>query len=264
MILRGKYIIISGIGPGLGVKLAVHAAIEGAAGVAIGGQSADKLADAAKRIGEVGTGCKIISVLTDIRDAGQCRALTETTIDAFGRIDALMNNAYYHGPSLDDVAETADFKDWPEQFATNVIGTVRMTQTVLPQMRAQGGGAIVMINTMGAKMAPIVDEAGYCASKAALYNISRKLALEVGKDNIRVNSLHPGFMWGVPVQSAMPYFANKWGGEEKALETIKSYNALGRITTDDEVARAGLFLASDYASAVTGASLDANGGAFMP
>ena len=71
-------------------------------------------------------------------------------------------------------------------------------------------------------------------------------------------------MWGVPVQNAMPLFAKDWGGEEKALEKIKQYQALRRIVQDDEVARAGLFLASDYSSAMTGASVDANGGAFMP
>jgi NAD(P)-dependent dehydrogenase (short-subunit alcohol dehydrogenase family) len=176
----------------------------------------------------------------------------------------LINNAYFHGPSLHDDAATADFSDWQEQYATNVIGTMKMTQAVLPQMKAQGVGSIVMVNTMGAKMVPIVGEAGYCASKAALYSVTRALAKEVGKDNIRVNSLHPGFMWGVPVQSAMPAFAADWGGEEKALQYIIDHNALPRVTTDDEVARAGLFLASDYSSAITGASLDANGGAFMP
>jgi NAD(P)-dependent dehydrogenase (short-subunit alcohol dehydrogenase family) len=264
MLLKGKYVIVSGFGPGLGAKLAYHAALEGAAGVAIGGRKPEKVAHVKDLVSKAGTGCKIVTALTDICYPEQCNALAEAAIDAFGRIDALLNNAYYHGPSLFDAAATADFADWIEQYSTNVIGTLKMTQAVLPQMKAQGAGSVVMINTMGSKMVPIVDEAGYCASKAALYNVSRKLAREVGKDNIRVNSLHPGFMWGVPVQNAMPIFADKWGGEEKAIEKIKSYNALPRITTDDEVARAALFLASDYASAVTGASLDANGGAFLP
>lgn len=69
---------------------------------------------------------------------------------------------------------------------------------------------------------------------------------------------------GLGTKLAMPAFAADWGGEEKALEFIKSHNVMGRITTDDEVARATLFLASDYSSACTGATLDANGGAFLP
>ena len=194
MIVKGKYIIISGVGPGLGTKLAVHAALEGAAGIAIGGLEPEKI--------------------VETRDAAR---------------EAL-----------------------------------KMSHAVLPQMRKQKEGAIVMICTMGTKMVPLVDQAGYNASKAALFNATRALAKGVGKDNIRVNSLHPGFMWGKPVIAALPVFAANWGGEEAAKAKIIAHNALPRIVTDDEAARAGLFLASDYASGITGATLDVNGGAFMP
>jgi NAD(P)-dependent dehydrogenase (short-subunit alcohol dehydrogenase family) len=263
MLVQGKYIIVSGIGPGLGSKLAIHAAIEGAAGIAIGSRSPEKLAEAEQRIRDASDGCRIVSLQTDIREAAQCQALASKAFEAFGRIDALINSAVYHGP-LGDSAAASDFAHWPEQYATNVLGTMKMSQAVLPAMKQQGGGSIVMISTVGAKTLPIVDEAGYCASKAALLNLARKLAQDVGPDQIRVNTLHPSFMWGVPVQRAMPYFAQQWGGEQKALEFIKSHIALRRIPTDDEVARAALFLASDYSSAITGASLDANGGSYMP
>lgn len=263
MILKGKYVMVSGIGPGLGTKLAVHAAREGAAGVAVCGRKPDKVAHTEEQLRRENTGCGIVTHLTDIRDETQCRSFAAAALLAFGRIDALVNNAYFHGPSLHDEAESTDFADWEEQYATNVVGTLKMTHAVLPQMKAQGDGAIVMINTMGAKMVPMVPETGYCGSKAALYNVTRRLAFEVGRYNVRVNSVHPGFMWGVPVQQAMPAFAADWGGEAQALEKIRSANALRRITSDDEVARAALFLASDYSSACTGASLDANGGAYL-
>src|SRR5271156_1719394 len=77
------------------------------------------------------------------------RALAKSAVQRFGRIDALINNAYYHGPMGDDVS-TTDFTNWPEQFNTNVFGTPKMSHAVLPQMKQQKGGAIVMINTMGA------------------------------------------------------------------------------------------------------------------
>jgi NAD(P)-dependent dehydrogenase (short-subunit alcohol dehydrogenase family) len=264
MILQGKFVVVSGIGPGLGTKLAIHAMRESAAGVAISARKPEKLAHTEALLRAEGGDCKIVTSLTDIRDADQCRASAAAAIAAFGRIDALVNNAYFHGPSLQDEAADTDFADWEQQYATNVIGTMKMTHAVLPQMKMQGGGAIVMINTMGSKMVPLVPETGYCGSKAALYNVTRRLAFEVGQHNIRVNSVHPGFMWGVPVQQAMPVFAADWGSdEETALETIKAANALRRVTTDDEVARAALFLASDYSSACTGATLDANGGAFL-
>ena len=264
MIVKGKYIIVSGIGPGLGTKFAVHAALEGAAGVAIGGRKPEKIAHTLEAVKATGMTLKLVSVQTDIRFKDQCEALAKAAVDAFGRIDALINNAYFHGPSLHDEAADTPFDDWEEQYATNCMGTLKMSHAVLPQMRKQGEGSIVMVNTMGAKMVPIVAETGYCASKAALYNATRALAKGVGKENIRVNSLHPGFMWGEPVKGAMPVFAADWGGEEAALKKITANNALDRIVTDDEVARAGLFLASDYSSGMTGATVDANGGAFLP
>jgi NAD(P)-dependent dehydrogenase (short-subunit alcohol dehydrogenase family) len=265
MIVKGKYIIVSGAGPGLGSKLAIHAALEGAAGVAIGGLEPAKIEETLAAVRSAKTDCKLISAVADIRDPEQCRALAEATVTAFGRIDALINNAYTPGRSMDDRPADTDFADWEDEYTINVIGTLKMSQAVLPQMRKQQAGSIVMVCTMGTKMVPLVDQAGYNASKSALYNAARALAKGVGKDNIRVNCLHPGFMWGTPVISAMPLMMEKWGLDEAAAKAkIIAHNALPRIVTDDEAAKAGLFLASDYASGVTGATLDVNGGAFMP
>lgn len=263
MLLADKVVIISGIGPGLGSKLALHAAIEGASGVVVSARTASKLDEVEAAIAATGAKAEVLKALNDIRDMDQCRALAKAAVDRFGRIDALVNNAYYHGPMGDDVS-TTDFEHWPEQFNTNVFGTLKMSQAVLPQMKAQGGGAIVMINTMGAKMVPLESEGGYCGSKAALWNLSRKLAAEVGPDGIRVNNFHPGWMWGEPVRNALKGQTDQWGTEEEAYAKVSSFHALRRIATDDECARAALFLASDYASAITGASLDCNAGGYMP
>jgi NAD(P)-dependent dehydrogenase (short-subunit alcohol dehydrogenase family) len=263
MLLNDKVVMVSGIGPGLGVKLAVHAAIEGAAAVAISSRTARGLDDAEARIRATGARCKVINCLTDIRDVAACEAFAAATIDTCGRIDALVNNAYYHGPMGEEI-QSGEFSHWYQQFETNVLGTVKMTRAVLPQMKAQKSGAIVMISTMGVKMVPLESEGGYAGSKAMLYNVTRKLATEVGPHNIRVNSLHPGWMWGEPVRNALAGAREQWGTEEEAYAKISSHHALRRIATDDECARAALFLASDYASAICGASLDANAGGFMP
>lgn len=263
MLLKDKIVIISGIGPGLGVKLAVEAAREGAAGVIAAARSADKLDDAEKRVHEVNPKCKVLKQVTDITDRAQCDALVAAAIKQFGRIDALVNSAFVHGAM--DYVSTADLDSWALPLQTNLIGTLKLTQAVLPQMKKQGGGAIVMINTMAARQVPPLGEAGYAASKSALANSAKYLAKEVGPDNIRVNSVHMGWMWGAPVQGYM-----EWQAQELKvpMEQLKAQVAasipLGRIPTDDECARAALFLASDYASAVTGAALDANGGAYMP
>lgn len=263
MLLAGKFLAVSGIGPGLGVKLALHTAIEGAAGVAICARNADALADAERRIHDANPACAVLSVATDITIEAECQAFAAAALDRFGRVDALVNNAYYHGP-MGERIESGDFDHWRRQYEVNVIGTIRMTRAFLPGMKAAKAGAIVMISTMGVKMVPIEDEGGYCASKAALYNATRKLAAEVGPAGIRVNSLHPGWMWGAPVRGALAMDRARWGTEEEAYALVAQQHALRRIATDDECARAALFLASDYASAITGASLDANAGGFMP
>lgn len=265
MLLSGKFVMVSGIGPGLGSKLALHAAIEGASGVALGGRTTEKLDAAEAAIRERGIDCAFVKTVVDIRDETQCAAFVEDARASFGRIDALINNAYYHGP-MGERIESGDYAHWQQQFETNVLGTIKMTRAAIPVMREQGGGAIVMISTMGVKMVPLADEGGYCASKAALYNATRKLASEIGPYGIRVNSLHPGWMWGQPVIEDLqtPKMQAMFGTLDEARDRVSGHNALRKIATDDECARAGLFLASDYASAITGASLDANAGAFLP
>ncbi len=263
MLLKDKVVIVSGIGPGLGVKLAVEAAREGARAVAIAARSTDKLDDAEARIRALDTSTEVLKIATDITDRAQCEALAARTAERFGRIDALVNSAFVHGAM--DYVSSADLDSWPEVFGTNLLGTLKLTQAVLPQMKRQGGGAIVMINTMAARQVPPLGEAGYAASKAALANSVKYLAKEVGGDNIRVNSVHMGWMWGAPVQGYVAWQAGELGvPEEQLKQQIASGIPLGRIPTDDECARAALFLVSDYASAVTGAALDANGGAYMP
>lgn len=263
MLLKDKIVIVSGIGPGLGVKLAIEAAREGAAGVVAAARSQEKLDDAEARVKAVNPNCKVLKVVTDITDRAQCEALVAAAIKQFGRIDALVNSAFIHGDM--DYVSSANLDAWATVINTNLIGTLKLTQSALPQMKSQGGGAIVMINTMAARTPPPLGEAGYAASKSALANSVKYLAKEVGKDNIRVNSIHMGWMWGAPVEG---YFA--WQAQETGvpLETLKAKISntipLGRIPTDDECARAALFLVSDYASAVTGAALDANGGSYMP
>jgi NAD(P)-dependent dehydrogenase (short-subunit alcohol dehydrogenase family) len=264
MLLKNKVVIVSGIGPGLGVKLAVEAAREGASAVVCAARTAEKLEDAEKRIRELGAKCEVLKSVTDITDRGACETLVAQALKRFGRIDALINSAFVHGPM--DYAETADLDGWMGgPIATNLVGTLKLTQSVIPQMKRQGGGAIVMVNTMAVRKVPPLGEAGYAASKAALAVSAKYLAKELGSSNIRVNTVHMGWMWGAPVQGYVQWQAGQLKVSEESLKAqIAADIPLGRIPTDDECARAALFMVSDYASAVTGASLDVNGGAWMP
>jgi NAD(P)-dependent dehydrogenase (short-subunit alcohol dehydrogenase family) len=263
MLVQDKVIVVSGIGPGLGVKLAIHAAKEGARGVVVSGRTQARLDDAEKRIREVRPDCPVLKQVTDICDVEQCKAIAKATTERFGRADALINNAFGH-PDFDHV-ESSNPDRWHLPFDVNVVGTLKMTQAFLPQMKAQGGGSVVMVNTQGAKLTPIVAEASYCASKAALWSATRTLASEVGQYQIRVNGIHMGFMWGEPVQNYMRRNPQDFGGSmEKGYEQVAAMHPMRRIVTDDECALGVLFLASDYSSAMTGTAIDCNGGYFMP
>src|ERR1043166_9184986 len=110
MLLKDKIVMVSGIGPGLGVKLAVEAAREGAAGLIIGARSADKLDNAEVRIREVAPKCGIVKLPTDITDRAQCHALVDAGVKKFGRIDGLVNSAFLHGDM--DFVSTAKLEDW--------------------------------------------------------------------------------------------------------------------------------------------------------
>ncbi|MGH8528908.1 MAG: SDR family oxidoreductase [Nevskiales bacterium] len=264
MLLKDKVVIVSGIGPGLGVKLAVEAAREGAAAVVCAARSADKLEDAEQRIRETGSKSVVLKQVTDITDRKQCETLVAATVKKFGRVDALVNSAFLHGAM--DYVSNADLDAWlAGPIATNLIGTLKLTQAVIPQMKQQKRGAIVMINTMAVRQVPPLGEAGYAASKAALANSAKYLAKELGPDNIRVNTVHMGWMWGAPVQGYMNWQAEQLQVPvEQLVAQIASQIPLGRIPPDEECARAALFMVSDYASVVTGASLDVNGGHYMP
>lgn len=263
MLLKNKIVVVSGIGPGLGVKLAIEAAREGARGVIIAARSADKLDDAEQRIAELKTDCIVLKCVTDITDRAQCDRLASAAIKHFGRIDALINSAFFHGAM--DYASTADLDSWGAVMDTNLIGTLKLTQALLPQMKQQRSGAIVNINTMAARVVPPLGEAGYAASKAALAVASKFLAKELGPHGIRVNSVHMGWMWGAPVQGYMQWQSQETGVPvETMVAQIASQIPIGRIPPDEECARAALFMVSDYASVVTGATLDVNGGHYMP
>lgn len=263
MLLKDKVVIISGIGPGLGIKLAMEAAREGARGLALSARTASKLEDAEQRIRELGADCEILKQPTDITDRGQCEALARAAHQRFGRIDGLVNSAFNHGDM--DYASTAQLEHWDGPLQTNLLGTLKMTQATIPYMREQGGGAMVMINTMAMRKVPPIGEAGYAASKSALATAVKYLATELGPDNIRVNTVLMGWMWGTPVETYV-----NWQAQENGIpvEDIKQQIAadipLRRIPPDEECARAALFMISDYASVVTGAALDVNGGHYMP
>lgn len=261
MLLKDKVIIITGIGPGMGMKVPVEAALQGARGLVLATRNTARLDEAEEKVNALGLNCRVVKVQTDIADAAQCQRLADTAHKEFGRIDCLINSAYAHGESVQMDSTTAE--NLQGVLATNVIGTVQLTQAVAKYMKADGGGAIVIINTM-ATLKPLWGEGIYAASKGALQVAAKYLATELGPHNIRVNSTRMGWMWGVPVQQGLQYMADAQGVSfDQAKANVEQNIAIRRMPGDEECARAALFLISDYASAVTGATLDVNGGEVM-
>jgi len=135
-------------------------------------------------------------------------------------------------------------------YQTNVIGSMQMTRAVAPAMRAQGGGAVVMISTM-ATINPS-SARRLCGIEGALLIAAKYLAIELGPSNIRVNTARMGWMWGAPVQGYVEHTARTQGIPQKQIvDGIAANIPLRRVVTDDECAHAALFLVSDHASAIT-------------
>ena len=261
MLLKDKVVIVSGIGPGLGQELSTLAAKEGASAVVLAARTVEKLDTAEEEINALGLGTAVLKVATDISDQAQCQALADAAAERFGRIDVLFNSAY--DPGSFEPIESADMDGWRRAMDVNFFGTMHLTQACVPHMK-KSGGSIVMIATM-VEHKPLATQGGYGSSKSALRCATKHLALELGKYNIRVNSVHMGWMWGPSVEGYFKWQAQATGKSQEALIAEVAGNIpLGVIPDDGDCARAALFFGSDYSTVVTGASLDVNGGEYMP
>ena len=261
MLLKDKVVIVSGIGPGLGSELALEAAQQGAK-LAIAARTPEKLEGSEAEIRAAGLDNPVLKVPTDISDPAQCQALVDATVAEYGRVDALINSAF--NPGTFEPIEQANLDGWRAAMDVNLFGTMNLTLAAVPVMKQQGGGAIVMINTMVTRK-PLATQGGYAASKAALASATAHLATELGAHNIRVNSAFMGWMWGPPVEFYMEMMKDSHpDGAAGVKAEVEQGIALGAIPEDGDCAKVAIFLASDYSCAMSGAQLDVNGGEYMP
>ena len=196
----------------------------------------------------------------DIRDPDQCAELAQTAVREFGRIDTLVPVAYLTSDRTRLVDAAPDLSNWRPQYETNLFATLQVVRAVVPQMIQQNSGRIIFVNTMAIRLvAPRM--ASYISSKAALESVARVLALELGPHGIRVNSVHPGYMWGDRVEQILRRRAEDNGTTyEEEIEKVRSGLALGYIPSTSEYAGTIVFLASDLSLPVTGESFWVNGG----
>ncbi|WP_330277723.1 SDR family oxidoreductase [Lentzea sp. NBC_00516] len=257
--LQDEVVVITGVGPGLGSKLAVRAAAEGAK-VVMAARSADVMKQAEKDI--VAAGGEAVGVQCDVRRPEQVAELVETAVARFGTITGLVNSAFGH-PGWFDLLETPE-KAVRRSMDIILFGALNVTREVVPHMKAAGRGSIVNVGTMTTRK-PMRGEGGYAVAKAAMATATQFLALELGEHGIRANQAVMGWLDGPGVRFYLKFTAEARGiTEQEVYDEIAARNPLGRIPTDDACAGAVLYLLSRHASEVTGAVLDVNGGEYMP
>jgi NAD(P)-dependent dehydrogenase (short-subunit alcohol dehydrogenase family) len=258
-LLAGQVAVVSGIGPGLGREIALALAREGA-DVVLGGRTERRLAKVAAAVTDAHA-VRAVPVVCDVTDEAACVALADRAVAELGGIDILVNNAFDTGD--DSTVLEADLEAWQATMDVNFYGAVRMTRAVSAHLEARGGGSVVMINTMSTER--IRPRFGvYAASKSALRSISRTLAQELGPAGIRVNSVHPGYIWGPSVEWFFQHEAERRGiSPEEVYREVADETCLGYLPPAAEIADAVLFFASPLARAVTGQSLGVNAGHWL-
>jgi len=244
--LEGKVVIVTGGADGLGRACVSEFGAQGAR-VAIGDVDEEKGASEAAELGDAGR-----FVRCDVASAADCERLVDETLRVFGRIDALFSNAGIEGNGS---VETCDEETWDRVLAVNLKGMFLMAKFVVPHLRAAGGGAILNM----ASVAGFWGEPGtapYNAAKGGVIGLTRAMAMDHGRDGIRVNCLCPGYhATGMPAR----FFADQ--PDPAAMEAkVNDLMAIRRMGKPEELARTAAFLLSDANASITGAAIVLDGG----
>jgi NAD(P)-dependent dehydrogenase (short-subunit alcohol dehydrogenase family) len=245
-----KIALVTGAGTGIGRATCVRLAEEGAE-VVVTSQTPAHLEETAAEV-ERTTGRAPLALRLDVTDRAAVDDVVARVVDRFGRIDVVSNNAgieLVHGPS---VAETTD-EEWARLFDVNVTGTFRVCRAAVPAMAA--GGSIVNMASINSLIA-WPNDAAYTATKGAVLQFTRALALDVAPRGIRANAVCPGVI-DTPLTDV---FLERADDPEALRAEYAAAAALNRVGTAREVANCVLFLASDESSFVTGSALVVDGG----
>lgn len=245
--MDGKVVIVTGAGRGLGQQMALTLARAGA-DIVCAARTPEQIDTTATQIRA--TGRRALTVPTDVSRSEQVNALVERAVAEFGRVDVMLANAGGGGRTSGRLAEDASDDDWRDTIDTNLSSFFYCARAVIPHLRRQGGGVIISVAS-GTGLRGDPRTWAYAAAKAGVMGLTRTLAAQYVKDNIRVNSIVPGFVAQRP--PATP--------EEEARAAQRGrFIPVGRLGRADELGPLALYLASDASSYVTGECFIIDGG----
>jgi NAD(P)-dependent dehydrogenase (short-subunit alcohol dehydrogenase family) len=245
--LAGKAALVSGAAGGIGRAIALAYAAEGAAVAAIDIDEAGA-AETARRV--VAAGGRALGRGCDVAVEGETRAAASAAHDVFGRLDILVSAAAPHDRG-GSVIETS-LAEWEQVLAINLTGSFLLARAVLPLMIAGGGGSIILVASQLGRVGS-AGRAAYCATKGALIQLAKVMAIDHAVQNIRVNALSPG---AVETERLL----RRYGSFAAAREALGPKHPVGRLGQPREIAAAAVFLASDAASFITGSDFLVDGG----
>jgi len=249
--LKGKVAIVTGAGAAAGIGIVVARTLaEGGAQVVLTGRREQELNDLTDGLKK--DGLDVACVLADMNEPDSIESIVKFTVDTYGKVNVLINNAALTGHPKDTDVEHQDPEVWDAIFKTNARGTMLMTKYAIPEMRKAGGGSIINISS-GQSMAGDMQYTAYACTKGAINTLTKFVATQYADDHIRCNALILGLVHTGVGEKTMP----------EAVRNILLANKLsGRLGTGEDIAEFVRFLSSDNSSWITGQELGIDGGFF--
>jgi NAD(P)-dependent dehydrogenase (short-subunit alcohol dehydrogenase family) len=248
MKLKNRVVVVTGSGSGIGRACAVECAVAGAE-VVVADINLQGAEETVKLINS--SDGNAVAFKTDVADPESVKQLVAFTLKTFSKVDALINNAAIQ---VNKTIEDITFEEWNLQMSINVGGIFLCSKYFLPSLRLTKGNIVSMSSVNGFFVEPMC--AGYCTTKAAIIGLTKAMAIDHGNEGIRVNCICPGY---IDAGLAEGYFQSQ-SDPVKARTEAGKLHALWRIGKPEEVAKVAVFLASDDASFMTGATVVVDGG----